>query len=353
MPRPKHPSSLLLIAGLALLGLLAGCAGSNGDAVPTFVPPTPGTSSAAGFISRPTYVVTTDTLREEIVTRGELAAAQQLALYFPVSGIVREVAAMPGEEVAEGAVIAVLNAPSQEQDLLQRESALIIARFDLARIEARIPATQTLSETSATYFDLATAQQRLALAEALYDFSKAQYEATVLTAPFAGTLSSFGKQRGNSVAPYETVGILADLSSVTVQAWLPAEARDRVAVGALAQVAIDGYGSTPFTGAVAAIADDAGVWQGELVYALTVALDPGQTLPPATQLGADVTLPGEVRADVPWVPLNALTLVGTQAYLDVLRDNRIERVTVDVGITNGQQAEIVSGIAPGDTIVFP
>ncbi|MCU0522304.1 MAG: efflux RND transporter periplasmic adaptor subunit [Anaerolineae bacterium] len=230
---------------------------------------------------------------------------------------------------------------------------LIIAQLDLARIEAHTPATETLSETSSAYFDLEMARQRLILAQALYDFSKAQYEQTVLTAPFAGTLSTFGKQRGNSVAPYETIGILADLSSVTVQAWLPAENRDRVAVGDLAQVRVDGYGDTLYTGAVAAIADDAGVWQGGLAFAMTIALDPGQSLPPATQLGADVTLPGEVHADVPWVPINALTTVGTQAYLDILRQAKIERVPVQVGITNGQQAEIVSGIAVGDTIVFP
>ncbi len=353
MPRFKTSPSILTAAALLLVALLAGCAGGNGDAVPTFIPPTPGASAAASFISRPTYIVTTDTLREEIVTRGELVAARQAALYFPVSGVVKDAPVTPGQEVAEGDVIAVLNAPSQEQELLQRESNLVIAQLDLARIEARTPATQTLSVTSAAYFDLAGARQRLALAEALYEHAKAQYEATVLTAPLAGTLSSFSKQRGNSVTPYETIGTLADLSSMTVQAWLLAEARDRVAVGDPAQVLVDGYGSTAYTGVVAAIAEDAAVWQGELAFPITIDLDPGQALPPATQLGADVTLPGEVRTDVPWVPANALTLVGTQAYLDVLRDDRIERVAVELGIANGQQVEIASGIAPGDTIVFP
>jgi membrane fusion protein (multidrug efflux system) len=341
------------MATVAVLALLSGCAGSSGNAVPTFVPPTPGASSAASFISRPTYIVTTDTLREEIVTRGELAAAQQVSLYFTVSGIVKDVAVAPGQEVEAGTVLATLNAPSQEQDLLQRESNLIIAQLDLARIEARTPSTETLSETSPEYFDLATARQRLVLAQALYDFSKAQYEQTILVAPFAGTLSSFGKQRGNPVTPYETVGMLADLSSMTVQAWLPADARDRVTVGDPAQISIDGYGATTYTGAVAAIAGDATVWQGELAFPMTIALDPGQSLPLATQLAAGITLPGEVHADVPWVPVSALTTIGNQAYVDVLRTATIERVPVQVGITNGQQAEIVSGIAVGDTIVFP
>lgn len=351
MPRFGRHSIRWTVSVLALT-LLSACAG-GGDAVPTFVAPTPGVSSAASFISRPTYVVTAGTLNEEIVSRGELMAAQQASLYFTVGGVVKEVAVAPGQEVEAGAVIAVLNAPSQQEALLQRESALAIARLNLARIEARTPATETLSETSSAYFDLATAQQNLALAEALYEFSKAQYEQTILTAPFAGTLSSFSKQRGNSVAPYETVGTLADLSAVYVQTWLPAEVHDRVAVGDPAQIRIDGFGSTVYTGVVESIAEDATVSQGELAFPMTIALSADQALPSATQLGADVILPGEVHADVPWVPLNALTTVGTQVYLDVLRGGSIERVPVQLGITTGQQAEIVSGVAIGDTIVFP
>ena len=94
-------------------------------------------------------------------------------------------------------------------------------------------------------------------------------------------------------------------------------------------------------------------WQGELAYPVTITLDPDQALPAATQLTGDVVLPGEVHDDVPWVPPNALTTIGTQSYLDVLQASGIERVPVEVGLSNGQQVEIVSGVRVGDTIVFP
>jgi len=345
----RRAAFALLLAALTL----AGCA-TGDDTIPTFVPPAQSTTApAASFISRPTYVVTAGTLQEQITARGELAAAQQATLSFSVSGIIKEVSVAAGEEVQEGQVIAALNAPSQQLDLMQRESALTLAQLELARIEARTPETQTLSETSAAYFDLAAARERLALAQALHAFSRAQYEATILTAPFDGILSTFNKVQGSSVTPYEIVGVLADFSAATVQAWLPAESADRVEIGDAAEVQLDGYAGVVYTGAVSAIAGEAAAWQGTLAFPLTVALDANQALPPVAQLGANVVLPGEVHADVPWVPLNALTTVGTQVYLDVLREGSIERVPVQLGITTGQQAEIVSGVAIGDTIVFP
>ena len=158
------------------------------------------------FISRPTYEVTAGTLRSDITLRGELDAAQQASLVFPVSGIVKEVDVTPGEQVEAGATLAVLNAPAQELDLMQRESDLTIARLQLQRLQAQTPTTSTLSETSPAYIDLEIAQQRVTLAESLYAFSQAQYDRTLLTAPFAGTISSFSKQQGSQVTPYETVG---------------------------------------------------------------------------------------------------------------------------------------------------
>ncbi len=352
--RPDIRPTILLTAVLtALLLLLAGC-GSGRENVPTFVPPTASTTSgAASFISRPTYVVTRDTLTEQIVARGDLVAAQQETLLFPMGGVVKEVYVEPGDEVTEGTVLAELNALSVEETLLSRTSSLAIAKLELARVEARVPNTATLVLTSTLGIDLAEARERVNVAEALQANAQAQYDAAVLKAPFDGTVISFNKQQGGSVGAYEAVGLLANLGEVEVQAMLPDTSRARVSAGMAAEVTFDGYAGTTFGGVVTALADDAVASQGALVFPMTIALDPGQTPPPAVQIGADVTIVGEVHADVPWVPANALVMVGDQAYVDVLRDNRIERVPVTLGITDGQRVEVATGLQAGDTIVFP
>ena len=329
---------------ICLLILLAGCSGGGQAAVPTFVAPTPGTSSAAApFLSRPTYVVTAATLTDKISARGDLVAEQQTALLFPTAGTVKAVAVVPGQSVEAGAILAELSAPSQEQNLLQRRSALTIAKLNLQKLEAR----------EASDIDLAIAREQVALAESLTTLAEQQHAATVLTAPFAGTITMFSLQQGSRVSAYETVGTVANLEAVEIRSMLPAEAREQVDVGQSAQIRLDGYGATTFTGTVAELADDAVTWQGAPAFAMVIALDAGQALPATAQIGVDITLLGETHADVPWVPANALITLGDATYLDVLAEAGVERVAVDAGVTDGQRVEIVSGVGAGDTVVLP
>ncbi len=337
------------------LGMLVGCGGGGAEAAPTFVLPTarPTEAATTGFLTRPTYTVTAGTLREEVTVRGELVAAEQAQLFFTVSGVLREVNVAPGDEVAADAVLAALNAPSLEQEVVQRAANLRLAELELARVEARAPSTVTLTATSPVTFELAMARERLSLAEALCAHAEAQLAATVLRAPFAGTVTSFNKQQGGRVDPYEVVGVVADLAAVEVRAMVPADAVGAVSEGMPAEIRLDGYPSTPFTGAVATVAETPVAWQGELAHTMTLAVNAGQALPPVVQVGAEVTLLGEVREAVAWVPESALITLGEQVFVDLLRSSEIERVPVETGIRTGQQVEIVSGVAVGEKVVFP
>jgi RND family efflux transporter MFP subunit len=342
----QHPTSSIrhLVSAFLLTLLLAGCGGGSTAVVPTFVAPTPRTvSSAAAFITRPTYEVTVDTLTEEISVRGELMAVQQADLIFRISGMLKSVAVVPGQTVAAGEHLAELDAPTQQQNLLQRRSNLAIAELNLQKQEAG----------GANTFDLAIAREQVALAESLHALAQQQHAATVLAAPFAGTIVAFSKQQGSRVDAYEAVGVLADLGGVTVRGYLPAEARDRATVGLAAVVQIDGYGGTPFAGKISEIAAEAVMWQGRLAYKIGVTLDPDQALPTVAQIGADIALAGATHADVPWVPANALITLGSETYLDLLTAEGIRRLVVETGIVEGQRTEIVSGVQAGDTIVFP
>ncbi len=325
------------------------------EAVPTFVPPTLDAEPTGGetFLSRPTYTITRDTLRDELSVRGELVAADQEVLYFPVSGILREIEVAPGESVVAGTVLARLSAPSLEQQALQRAADLTIRQLELARLEAGSPPTETLAETSAVVFNLAIARERMSLADALYAHTESLLAQTVLLAPFDGTVVNFTKQLGGRVDPYESVGVLADLSALRVEAMVPVAQRERVSMGDGASVRIDGFPNRTYSGVVIAVDEEPNVRQGMPTYAMTVALDAGQAPPPVTQIGADVALVGAIRENVPWIPINALVNVGDQTYVDLLTETRIERVPVTLGVVSGQRAEVVAGVAAGDVIVFP
>jgi len=340
----RHPIWGLRFA-ICLLPLLSACSSASAPAVPTFVAPTPrATSSAAAFINRPTYDVTAATLTEEFAVRGELVAAQQADLAFGIAGMIKSVSVVPGQNVIAGERLAELDAPTQQQNLLQRQANLTIAQLQL----------QQLRGTGlATSIEIAIAEERIKLAESLYALAQQQHGATVLNAPFGGTVVALSKYQGYRVNAYESVGVLADLTQVNVRGYLPAQDRDRIAVGQQARVTVDGFGSTVFTGVVTEIAPEAVSWQGGLAYEFGVELAEGQTLPNIAQVGVGIALTGETHPDVPWVPNSAVITLGGETYLDVLRADGIQRVIVVTGIVQEQRTEIVAGVATGDTVVFP
>lgn len=65
----------------------------------------------------------------------------------------------------------------------------------------------------------------------------------------------------------------------------------------------------------------------------------------------EVTLIGERRADVPVVPRRALTDRGGRRVVFVLRGQRVEQRSVEVGLGDDERVEIRAGVEPGDRVV--
>ncbi len=76
-------------------------------------------------------------------------------------------------------------------------------------------------------------------------------------------------------------------------------------------------------------------------------------------MGVKVSFLNERQAAVPdaptaprlLVPTSAVRTDGGQSIVFVVRDDRVERRAVKVGVTEGNQVEVVSGLVSGDRIV--
>jgi len=117
--------------------------------------------------------------------------------------------------------------------------------------------------------ELAVQAARLALEEAQSALEKA-----TLKAPFAGTVTAVNVKAGDVVAAGQSACVLATLDR------LQARTKDlteldvaRVKVGDVAKVTVDALPGREFTGKVSEIALQAGDYRGDVVYAVTVALD--------------------------------------------------------------------------------
>ena len=322
------------------------------------------------------HIVSLGTLRRELTLDGHLATDRRLTLTFPVAGTVDAVHVAQGEPVAEGTLLVELDAPAEEQALLRAKSEVTVARLELARVEASLAARTgaqappvASAESEIDEYDLAIVRERLRLATELQAHAQTRHRQTRLVAPFDGVLLDFGCAPGAAVAAHQPLGVLADVSRLRAWARLdgaqPAETP--VAPGAYAIVrpepgVVDAeWDGLALTGSVVTVAqepasagDPAGSagGNGRPVTAIEIELDQGQDLPPIAQAAATVTVHTETHADVPWVPAAALTAVDDAMLVDLQTPTGVERVPVEIGILDGDRAEILSGLAVGDEVVL-
>ncbi|HDQ71709.1 MAG TPA: HlyD family efflux transporter periplasmic adaptor subunit, partial [Chloroflexi bacterium] len=123
--------------------------------------------------------------------------------------------------------------------------------------------------------EAAVAQARVALTQA-----ETALQRTVLTAPFAGTITRVNVEVGNMLSPGQAVGVLAALDSLQVRTIDLTELDvTRVQEGAPVVVSVDALPDQSFDGVVHKIAHRPGDYRGDVVYAVIVDLNHVDDMP--------------------------------------------------------------------------
>ncbi len=393
----------LLAAGRLLpLIFMAGCEMVNSSAsMPTYVPLPMPTSDSSSF-----YVVKRGTIRELLETRGRVMAKRESLLFFPLEGWIKEIKVAPGDMVEEGALLARLDAPAMEKELMELENELALAQLRLAKARAE-PIEESINSAKAKLekarvdlqlaqaeydkvawrSDLAASSQAIALQKATIDYDAALSEykkteaereiyqleiqiceqmvknaqtmldrqrerlgATFLHAPFSGVIISLDKMAGEYVGPYEALGAMADPSELELEATVFEEDIQRIWIGQAVTLTLDAYPKKEFTGKVKEIAAKPTVWQGRNAYEITIEFDEPRSVPAAIRMGADVAIVARVSKDTLIVPLQAIHTEGDTAYVEVVEEGKTARVAVQTGVSNETEVEILAGLREGQRI---
>jgi len=120
----------IIVTTFALL-LLAACQQPGGNAVPTFVPPTPVPTASPRAASTLTVTVGYGDIADALETRGRIEARRETNLVFPIGGTLKELYVAPGDQVTQGQPLAELSAASIESELVSRRYALDLAELRL------------------------------------------------------------------------------------------------------------------------------------------------------------------------------------------------------------------------------
>lgn len=350
-----------------------------------------------------------------VTASGSVRARRSVDISSDVMGRVVELTVDEGDEVEAGEVLLRLDPAQYRAALARARASLAQARAQVAQQRASVLRAERESErirglrgrdsslVSRQQLDeaetnlevvraqLAAARHGVEQAEASLEEAEDQLARTVIRAPMSGTVTRLNIDEGETAVvgtmnnPGSLLLTISDLS--VVEALLEVDETDvpRIDVGDSAVVEIDAFPDDWFSGTVSRIGHSAvrppaaaGGGQAAAVdFEVVVALDdPPLLVRPDLSATADIVT--DVRHDVPAIPILSLT-VREGARIDSasvptdrddsvasplvsrrstdeegvfrIRDGRAAFVPVRVGITGTEHFEVLSGLAPGDTVV--
>lgn len=324
------------------------------EEIPVITPPT--------ISKKPEYEVRTETIELSVKGSGKLMSQQEESIYFTEDGLhIKDIKVKAGDKVAAGAVIAVLDVEDLEKQLRKK-------RLDFRKQEIQMKETlRTKDEMDPIEFEEASIvfeEQR----QELVDMEQ-QIGRGVLTTPFAGTIISVSAKKGDTAKAYEPIAVIADTSNLVVAATFSKEDQQKVGVGMVASVDINGSGV--FTGKVKVMpvategknnpgngngngnngGGENGVDQQSLEKYLIVQLD---KTPDGLERGRplSVKIVTERREKVVLIPIAALRSIGSRTYVQVVEaDGSKREVDVEVGLQTSTDVEIIKGLTPGQKVV--
>ncbi len=212
---------------------------------------------------------------------------------------------------------------------------------------SRLQLESLKSQYQSTYYSLKDAE---------YQLSK-----TVITSPITGKVVSLNKEAGEIVVmgtvnnPATVIMTIAELSKMKVNAYVDESEIVKVREGQPVNINVTAYPDKNFKGIVRAIS--AAPYQGTTTssatggvqYSVEIAIvDTGILYPGMTATCEIIT---NRRDSVLKVPVQALGKEKTgEDYLFVIRGGKVYKTPVKLGIIASNEAEIVEGLAEGDTI---
>ncbi|HET9212172.1 MAG TPA: efflux RND transporter periplasmic adaptor subunit [Thermoanaerobaculia bacterium] len=297
-------------------------------------------------------------IRAVIAATGQVkpAAGAEFQVSPPQEARIAEMPRVVGDPVHRGDLLVRFEIPSLEADAAARRS-------DLARGEAQLEtARQNLTRLSRLYDrgiaarkEVEDARRDVAQAEATVAEARAATAAAgrlagraVVRAPFDGVVVGRSHQVGDLVEPGapEPLIRLIDPSRLQVEAAVPAGELGRIAVGSPARVR---GGSFPDETA-RVIARPPAVDPATGTALARLAFDRPTRRPAG--LAVDVEIYGEESQAAVLVPADALVQEGTRSFIyTVDGQKKAHRREVTVGVTAEGQAEILSGVKAGETVV--
>ena len=292
---------------------------------------------------------------------GRLEAYTQAQMYARVSGYVKSWAADIGTPVKAGQLLAEIDAPDLDQQIMQAEAALASAKANSVLSDMTLKRGQSLITTLAISqqdldqraADASNKQGQVRAAQANLDRLRVLEQYKRIIAPFDGLVTARTTDVGALINAGSGGGppmfVVSETSSLRVYVNVPQNYVPSIPVGTKAQISVPEYPGRTFPATVAASAQSVDVASGTTRMQLVVDNARGELMTgDFTNVSFDLPHP-EIAINVP-----ASALIFNQRGLQVAivdNDGRIDLKQVTISRDLGNEVELASGISADDRVV--
>jgi HlyD family secretion protein len=312
-----------------------------------------------------------------LTASGYIVARRQAVVSAKIQGRLSELRVEEGSKVREGEIIARLDSADYQAQIEVARAQVQHAEADLAEQQRQQRITEKLTQARVDSQDqLDAAISRVRLAEAALSQSRANltlcdanYQNTLIRAPFAGVVVKKMAEVGESVAPIPpgvnistasgAIVALADMATLEVEVDVSESNVAKLQPNQPAEVSVEAFPDRNYRAVLRQVIPTADRTKATVTVKVTI-LDKDKDLKPEMTAKATFLEPakkGEVPMDsskpIVSVPKDAITTrEGKSVVFEVRDGKKVYELPITTGTENQDQVIVKQGLAGSETLVL-
>ncbi|NIO00875.1 MAG: efflux RND transporter periplasmic adaptor subunit [Candidatus Latescibacteria bacterium] len=273
------------------------------------------------------------------LTTAALEPEKQVAVLAKIAGEVKKLLVEEGAVVREGDLIC-------ELDDKEQKVALDEARINRDKQKREYERLRSIHERSLlSDKELSDIKYQYELAENQYEAALLRYEYTKIRAPFDGVITLREVDRGENVSIGSILFEIADTNPLLVRLYLPEKEIASVKVGQEVLITPDSDPASQLKGKITLISPSVDERTGTIKVTVETR---GNAMPGSFVRVRIVT---ETHEETLAIPRRGVVSDAGETFVYVAEADSARKIEVRVGFEDEEYAEILGGIAEGDTVI--
>jgi membrane fusion protein (multidrug efflux system) len=293
------------------------------------------------MLSAEGYVIKLQPFQSDYTASGTLLPNEEIQILPEVSGRVTNIYFKEGTHVAQGQVLVKLyNDDIKAQ--IQKSQAQKQLQLKIKDRQAELLRIGGISQQ-----DYETTVTQIQSIDADIAYSEAQLSKTIIRAPFPGKTGIRNISVGAVITPSTVIATLQQTKILKMDFTVPEQYKSEVPIGKKVQFTVTGNLDT-FSGTISAVEPTADVVTRTIKVRALVENDTHKLTAGAF---THITIPFSSNKSAILIPSESVIPTTRDKEVAVVKNGKVNMVTVLLGARTNDKAEILQGLHPGDTIL--